>query len=67
MSSMAMQLKVNRVVTGTKIPHPCGDPNLPTEADRALRRAIIQCSLSALQREVKGPTLFVPDVTFTSG
>jgi len=67
MSSMAIQLKANRVVTGTKIPHPCGDPNLSAEADRALRRTIMNCALASLQTDVKGPTMFSPDVTFTSG
>ena len=67
MSSMAKQLGANRIVTGTKIPHPCGDPNLSAEADKALRRTIIDIALSALQKAVQGPTVFVPEVVFTSG
>ncbi len=67
MSMMGKQLGAKRVVTGTKIPHPCGDPTLSPEADKALRRAIVNCALDALQRNVEGPTVFVPDVTFTSG
>ena len=67
MSMMAKQLGANRIITGTKIPHPCGDPTLSPEADQALRRAIVNCALEVLQRDVEGPTVFAPDVTFTSG
>ncbi len=67
MAMMGKQLGANRVVIGTKIPHPCGDPSLSPEADKALRRAIVNCALEILQRDVDGPTIFTPDVTFTSG
>lgn len=67
MTMLAKQLGANRIVTGTKIPHPCGDPNLPKEADRTLRREIVKCALKALQTDVTGPTIFVPDVKYTSG
>lgn len=61
------QIGANRVVSGTKIPHPCGDPNLPPEDDQALRREIVKCALDALRTDVEGPTIFVPNVSFTSG
>ncbi|MBI4320513.1 MAG: hypothetical protein HY675_18645 [Chloroflexi bacterium] len=67
-TSMAMlgrQVGANRVVTATKVPHPCGDPNLPAEADLALREKIVECALGALQTDVAGPTAFVPAVTYT--
>ena len=67
MSTMAKQLGVNRIVTGTKIPHPCGDPNLPAEADKALRREIVKCALATLQTAVSGPTIFTPNITYTAG
>ncbi len=67
MSAMGKQLGANRVITGTKIPHPCGDPTLSPEADKVLRREIIKCALSALQTDVDGPTIFTPEVSFTSG
>ncbi len=67
MVSVARQIGANRVITGTKIPHPCGDPTLSPEADQALRRAIVNCALEVLQRDVEGPTVFAPDITFTSG
>ena len=66
MTLVAKQTGANRVVTGTMIPHPCGDPNAPVEADRSLRRTIIECALDVLQTDVDGPTVFVPKVTFTA-
>jgi len=67
MATLAKQMKSNRIVAGTKIPHPCGDPNLPAEADSTLRREIIKTALKALQTPVSGPTIFVPDISYTSG
>ena len=67
MSTMAKQLGVNRIVTGTKIPHPCGDPNLSAEADKALRREIVHCALRALQTDLSDPTVFTPNITYTTG
>jgi len=67
MTMMSKQLGANRIVTGTKIPHPCGDPNLSPEDDKALRREIVNSALTALATDVEGPTTFVPDVSYTSG
>jgi len=67
MAALAKQMKSNRIVVGTKIPHPCGDPNLPVQADDALRREIVRTALRVLQTHVSGPTVFVPDISYTSG
>jgi betaine reductase len=67
MTMMAKQLGVNRIVSGTKIPHPCGDPTLTAEADRDLRREILKCALKALQTDVSSPLVFVPDIKYASG
>jgi betaine reductase len=67
MATLAKQMKSNRIVLGTKIPHPCGDPNLSIEADNTLRREIVKTALKALQAGVSGPTIFVPDISYTSG
>lgn len=55
---MAMQAGANRVVQGIKIEHVCGDPSLPPEADRAVRRRIVERALEVLQLDVLEPTLF---------
>jgi len=52
-----MQAGANRVVQGVKIEHVCGDPSLAPEADRALRRRLVEHALGMLQRNVDGPTL----------
>ncbi len=67
MSTLAKQLGVNRVVAGTKIPHPCGDPTLPAEADLNLRQKIVETVLRALQTDVKAPTVFVPNASYSPG
>jgi betaine reductase len=54
---LAMQAGANRVVQGIKIEHVCGDPALPPEADRALRRRIVEQALMALGTDVQQPTL----------
>jgi glycine reductase len=54
---LAMQAGANRVVQGVKIEHVCGDPSLPPDGDRALRRRLIERALGALQRDVQEPTL----------
>ena len=64
---VAIQLGASRVVTGTKIPNPCGDVNLPPENDRELRREIVKCALEALQTNLSAAKTFVPKVSFTSG
>jgi hypothetical protein len=45
------------------VQHPCGDPKLPEEADRALSLRIVQAALGALTTAVTGPTLFEPPST----
>ena len=67
LTMLGKQVGANRIVTGTKIPHPCGDPGLPPEEDLALRKKIVESAFEAVQTEVKDPTIFVPTVSFTSG
>jgi hypothetical protein len=67
MAELAKQMKSKRIVIGTKIPHPCGDPNLPVDADQALRREIVATALKALAMEVEGPETFKPAISYTSG
>ena len=67
MTKIGEQTKANRIIAGTRLPHPCGDPALPPEGDFLLRRKIMECALEALQKEVSGPTVFVPNVTYAFG
>lgn len=60
--SLALTTGSSRVVRGTRIEHVCGNPRLSPEKDRELGMRIIMTALKALQTDVKGPTLFDPDV-----
>jgi len=62
MTNVGRRTGANRIVTGVKLPHPCGNPDLPDETDRSLRRGIVECALRALQTDVDGPTVFEPEV-----
>lgn len=66
MTMVAKQMGANRVISGHKIPHPCGDPGLPAEADQALRHALVQCALEALRKDVSSPTIFTPSTDCAS-
>lgn len=61
MDQLAQQVGAARVVVGRKIPHPCGDPNLPPPFDIQVRREIIQTALRALETPVTAPTIFRPE------
>lgn len=67
MTKIATQQKASRIVTGVRIPHPCGDPSLPPEADLALRRRIVERALEAVQTKVDSSTVFLPGATYSSG
>jgi glycine/betaine/sarcosine/D-proline reductase family selenoprotein B len=64
LTQVAKQAGANRVITGTNIPHPCGDPNEPPEVDHRICRAVIDCALELIQTDVEGPTVRVPKATF---
>lgn len=60
MAQLAHQVGASRVVVGRKIPHPCGDPNLPSQFDIQVRKEIVMAALEALQTPVASPTIFRP-------
>jgi len=57
---VAQELGANRVVRGVKIPHPCGDPTLEPDADRALRLRIVRAALKSLTQPTSRPAIFDP-------
>jgi len=61
MTSVGVTVGANRIVTGVRIPHVCGDPSLPTQAEKELRRKIIGAALKAVRTNVTGPTVFSID------
>lgn len=62
MYPIAEQIGASRIVKGVAIPHPCGDPSLPAELDRELRRAIVMMALRALETKVENSTVFTLQV-----
>jgi glycine reductase len=48
----------NRIVPAVAIPHPLGDPSLAPEAERALRRRIVERALAAVSTEIEEQTVF---------
>jgi len=56
-TNIAQMLGVNRVVQGSAVPNPVGDPSLPPEKEKDLRRKYILKALELLQTDVEGPTV----------
>jgi len=52
MADLARQVHASRITVGVKIAHPCGDPFVPAEEDRALRRAVLGAALGTLEQPV---------------
>jgi glycine/betaine/sarcosine/D-proline reductase family selenoprotein B len=60
MDQLAQQVGASRIVVGRKIPHPCGDPNLPAQFDFEVRKEIVATALEALTTPVSSATIFRP-------
>ena len=58
MTPVALMVGSNRIIPGNGVIHPVGDPDMDSKAEKALRRAIVEKTLEALQTEVKEQTLF---------
>jgi glycine reductase len=48
----------NRIVPAIAIPHPLGDPDLPADEERALRRRVVEQALTAIETELTGQRVF---------
>ena len=55
---ISLTVGANRIVPTIAIPHPFGDPALSADAEKKLRRGIVEKALKALETEVDGQTLF---------
>jgi len=56
--TISQTVGANRIVPSVAIPHPLGDPELPPEAERALRRRLVERALRAVATPVAGQMLF---------
>ena len=58
MTSVALAVGANRIVSAGRIPHPTGDPTQAPEHERAWRRGVVQTALKALSTPVEKQTVF---------
>lgn len=55
---ISLTVGANRILPAVAIPHPLGNPELPQDEEKALRRELVERALGALQTEVEGQTVF---------
>ncbi|OTA41005.1 MAG: glycine reductase [Symbiobacterium thermophilum] len=55
---ISLTVGANRIVPAVAIPHPLGNPALPPDEERALRRRLVMKALQALTTPVDGQTVF---------
>ncbi len=55
---ISLTVGANRIVPAVAIPHPLGNPALPPDEERALRRRLVMKALHALATPVDGQTVF---------
>ena len=61
LTSLAEDVRANRIVAGMRIPHPVGDPALAPAKELELRTAFARRALEVLTLPVDGPTVFTVD------
>jgi betaine reductase len=54
---ISMTVGANRIVQTVGIPYPMGNPTLPLDEEKALRRKLLERGLKALATDVEGPTI----------
>ena len=55
---ISLTVGANRIVPTVAIPHPLGNPELPKDEEKALRRSLVKKALKALETPVDGQTVF---------
>jgi len=58
---ISLTVGANRIVPAIAIPHPLGNPELPPEEEKKLRRKIVEKALTALQTDIDEQTVFERD------
>lgn len=55
---ISLSIGANRIVPTVSIPHPLGNPEFSPEAEKALRRELVERALTALSTPVDEQTVF---------
>ena len=55
---ISVTVGANRIIPTVAIPYPLGDPSLPAEDEKELRRKLVRKALAALCTEVDEQTVF---------
>ena len=58
MVAVGTQVGAPRIVRGTRIPHPLGDPALSLDSERSLRRKLLLKAFEAIRAPVDESTVF---------
>jgi glycine reductase complex component B subunit gamma len=61
LTSLAEEVRANRIVAGVRIPHPLGNPLLASETEQQLRTAVTRRALEVLMETVDAPSIFHVD------
>jgi len=57
MTTLAKNVGANRIVAGTKIPHPCGDPTVSPKRDHEIGTKIIENAFELLKKQIEVPEI----------
>lgn len=56
--TISQTVGANRIVPAVAIPHPLGNPKLPPEEEKELRRNLLKKALASLQTSIEEQTVF---------
>lgn len=57
MTTLAKNVGANRIIAGTKIPHPCGDPAVSPKRDHEIGTRIIGHAFDLLKKQIEAPEI----------
>ena len=55
---ISQSVGANRIIPTVAIPYPLGNPTLPAEEEKKLRRTLVEKALKALETDVTEQTVF---------
>ena len=55
---ISQSVGANRIIPTVAIPYPLGNPSLPEQDEKAVRRRLVEKALQALQTDVAEQTVF---------